>query len=325
VWLIDCTDTAAIRVLREVMTAAPWVVHGGAHDIEILERVLGAVPSRIWDTQIMAGLIDVAFPSSFLRLVETYTNVTLDKGATLTDWKRRPLTTDQIAYAAADVEHLRPLYKRLRTLAEEMGRLDVIGAACDAAQEAAITGPVPHEVWRDLGAAWILDTLSATRLRELCAWREVIAKSDNQPARRIVSDGILLEFARRRPADIPDMVNNRRIPQGLIKKYGNAVLEALEHGERRLAFEPVPLVRRFSEEALLVDWVRTVLAVSGREEGWSVDLLAPKALLWDAILATSPLSDALFGWRSPLIADTVRRALSGQLTVRRTETGWDIR
>jgi hypothetical protein len=56
-----------------------------------------------------------------------------------------------------------------------------------------------------------------------------------------------------------------------------------------------------------------------------VDLLAPKALLWDAILATSPLSDALFGWRSPLIADTVRRALSGQLTVRRTETGWDIR
>lgn len=325
VWLIDCTDTAAIRVLREVLTAAPWVVHGGAHDIEILYRVLGAVPDRIWDTQIMAGLIDVAFPSSFLRLVETYTNVTLDKGATLTDWKRRPLSDAQIAYAAADIEHLRPLFKRLRDIATDMERLDIIGDACDAARQSAVDGPLPHEAWRTLGAAWALDTLSATRLRELCAWREGVAKSDNQPARRIISDGILLEFARRRPKDVTDMVNNRRIPQGLIKKYATAVLEVLEHGERRLAFEPVPLVQRFSEEAALVDWVRTVLTLVGREQGWSVDLLATKALLWDAVLCDSTIPDSLFGWRSPLIASTVRKALSGDLVVRRSPTGWDIR
>lgn len=325
VWLIDCTDTSAVRVLREVLTAAPWVVHGGAHDIEILHRVLGAVPPRIWDTQIMAGLVDVAFPSSFLRLAETYNNVTLDKGATLTDWKRRPLTDAQIAYAAADIDHLRPLYKRLHAIATDMNRLDIIGDACDAARQSALTGPVPQAVWRDLGAAWALDTLSATRLRELCAWREGVAKADNQPARRIVSDGILLEFARRRPADLTDMVNNRRIPQGLIKKYGTAILEVLEHGERRLAFEPVPLIQRFSDEALAVDWVRTVLALRGRQEGWSVDLLAPKALLWDAVLAESPIPDALFGWRASLIGSTVRRALSGELVVGRNKTGWDIR
>lgn len=325
IWLIDCTDTAAIRALRDVMTAAPWVVHGGARDIEILQRVLGATPPRVWDTQIMAGLVDVAFPSSFLRLAQTYTDVTLDKGATLTDWKRRPLTAAQLAYAAADIEQLRPLYKRLRELAVSKGRLEVIGAACDAARDAAITGPVPHEVWRNLGAAWALDTLSATRMRELCAWREEIARSQNQPPRRIVSDGILLEIARRRPHDTSDMVANRRIPQGLIKKYGDTLLEILDHGERRLAFEPVPLIQRFSEQALLVDWVRTVLALRGQQESWSVDLLAPKTLLWDAVLSSAPIPDELFGWRTSLIGSTVRQALAGDLTIRRTRTTWDIR
>ena len=39
-----------------------------------------------------------------------------------TDWSRRPLTPKQIAYALADVTHLRTVYLKLAKLLEDSGR-----------------------------------------------------------------------------------------------------------------------------------------------------------------------------------------------------------
>mgnify|MGYP002039704983 CR=1 FL=1 len=172
VWLVDCADLEPLSALGPVMRSAPWVVHGGTHDIAILHRALGGVPDRVWDTQIMAGLVCTAFPGSFQSLVQDVLATHLDKGATLTNWKRRPLSEEQLQYARADVVWLRPLAARLFDQLDTLSRRDIAGAACDAAREQALEGPEPDEAWRRLHAARSLDPERASILRELAAWRE---------------------------------------------------------------------------------------------------------------------------------------------------------
>ena len=52
--------------------------------------------------------------------------VSLAKGHTRTDWTRRPLSADQLEYAADDVRYLAQLYANLRSALEQEGKLGYI-------------------------------------------------------------------------------------------------------------------------------------------------------------------------------------------------------
>ena len=78
------------------------VLHAAQQDLDVLTHAVGAVPRHIYDTQIAAGFIGYATPS-LVVLVQGELGETPAKGDRLTDWLRRPLTTTQMEYAAADV------------------------------------------------------------------------------------------------------------------------------------------------------------------------------------------------------------------------------
>src|SRR5207237_1127158 len=98
------------------------VAHAAEQDLEVLLHACGAVPSRLFDTQVAAGFLGLSSPS-LATLVERFVGVRLPKGDRLTDWTRRPLTTAQLAYAAADVTHLLEARQTIRRELEGRGRL----------------------------------------------------------------------------------------------------------------------------------------------------------------------------------------------------------
>ena len=76
----------------------------------------------MFDIQIAAGFVGLGYPLSLVRLVERVVHHRISKGQTLTDWLRRPLTPEQLRYAADDVIHLPEMYKTLRASIEKAGR-----------------------------------------------------------------------------------------------------------------------------------------------------------------------------------------------------------
>src|SRR4051812_12243834 len=106
---VDVTPLA--KVLR---SPAMFVAHAADQDLEVLELACGAVPERIFDTQVAAGFLGLVSPS-LASLAEKLLGLRLLKGDRLTDWSRRPLTADQQDYAAADVAHLLEIAEVLRT------------------------------------------------------------------------------------------------------------------------------------------------------------------------------------------------------------------
>jgi ribonuclease D len=118
---IACVDPLALTVaqldpLLDLLydPAIIKVFHACSQDMEIFHLLRNELPAPVFDTQIAAPLLGYPVQASYARLVEDVLQVRLEKAHTRTDWSRRPLSPEQLDYAADDVRYLGPLYLDLR-------------------------------------------------------------------------------------------------------------------------------------------------------------------------------------------------------------------
>ncbi len=83
------------------------VFHSSRGDISVLKNSIGASFHNIFDTQIAHKLIyRISDQISYKKLVDFYFYKTLSKSQTNSDWEKRPLSKEQIQYAAEDIKYL---------------------------------------------------------------------------------------------------------------------------------------------------------------------------------------------------------------------------
>jgi ribonuclease D len=98
------------------------VFHAARQDIEIVWNLAKMVPAPLFDTQVAAMVCGFGDQVSYGELVQAVCKIPVDKSSRFTDWSRRPLTEAQVAYALADVTHLRDVYRSLRARLDKSGR-----------------------------------------------------------------------------------------------------------------------------------------------------------------------------------------------------------
>ena len=103
-------------------TAVEKVFHAARQDIEIFVLRFGDVPRPLFDTQVAAMVAGFGDQVGYDSLVSALTGGHIDKAHRFSDWSARPLSPAQIAYAAADVTHLRHVYEHLRARLEKEGK-----------------------------------------------------------------------------------------------------------------------------------------------------------------------------------------------------------
>ena len=62
----------------------------------------------------MARFLGFANSAGLAKLVLHYLSIEMDKGATRTNWLKRPLSPVQLQYAAGDVWYLLPVYQKMQ-------------------------------------------------------------------------------------------------------------------------------------------------------------------------------------------------------------------
>jgi ribonuclease D len=82
----------------------------------------GAPLGPVFDTQVAAGLLGFPAQIGYAELVRQLLGVELAKGHARTDWARRPLSAEQLAYAADDVRYLPALAALLAERLTAAGR-----------------------------------------------------------------------------------------------------------------------------------------------------------------------------------------------------------
>jgi ribonuclease D len=152
-WVVD-PFAVDVRPLGPVLAAAPaLVLHGADYDVRCLKREYGFVLPALFDTMAAARRLGRA-GLGLSALVEEQFGVRLSKDFQRSDWGRRPLTVEQVSYAALDTHFLLPLHEVLARELRARGLWD------EAAQEfgrIAAVEPRPRvfdpEGWRKMKGA----------------------------------------------------------------------------------------------------------------------------------------------------------------------------
>jgi ribonuclease D len=210
--------------------AVTKLLHAGHGDLALLGHLYGARGANVLDTQIAAAFLGLGEQVGYAPLVERLLGVKLDKTSQFTQWARRPLTPEQLAYALDDVRYLPRLWQELSRRLAGRGRLGWVEEESRRMAETASRRLPPEETYRRLKGWSNLNPRQLGALRALAAWREREALSGNKPPSWILQEGPLLALARRPPKSEAALEEVRGVSEGTARRYGRDILAALRQG-----------------------------------------------------------------------------------------------
>lgn len=300
VWLVDPLAVADLTPLTPVFAEMrPLVLlHAGDNDLSHLKRRYGFGFRSIFDTAIAARFLG-GKALGLDTLLTTWLGVTLPPSRQRDDWSARPLTPAQLAYAAADVQHLFALKTRLTEELRAVGRLSWVEEECAALAAQILPERAPDpEAWMYVKGARELSARSLAALRELYELRESLARAADRPPFKILSEDILLELARTLPADSAALATVRGVTPRVIGRWGGALLAAIERA-RTLDERALPQWPRRPRPSVpgavsrRIEALRKWRAASTERLGLEPGLLLPNRLI-SVIAEAAPRSmDAL--------------------------------
>ena len=239
----------------EITDLTPWwdlmtddrttiIVHGGQAEVKFCLEATGQAPRRLVDVQLAEGLRSTSYPLGYDALVQRVLDVRPQKGSqTRTDWRRRPLSADQIKYALRDAEFLPKIWEIQRKDLQGRGR-----AAWAAAEFVRFVRQLaedhrrgPHEKLSGLSKLSRRDLAVA---QEVAAWRWAEAEEKNKPVRRVLRDDLVIDLAKRQPETEEELVAPRDLNRGDIRRSAPDILAAIERGRSVPEEELPPRVRR---------------------------------------------------------------------------------
>lgn len=298
--------------------AVPKVFHAARQDIEIFVLKFGAVPQPLFDTQIAAMVAGFGDQVGYDALVSALTGGSIDKAHRFSDWSARPLSASQIAYAAADVTHLREVYTKLRARLEQDGRLDWVAEDMAELADPATYRADPETMWQRLRPR------SNNRrflglLKAVAAWREREAQRVNIPRQRLLKDEVLLEVAATAPDTAEGLARARGVSRGFAEGRTGASLLAVIEAAKTAPDTNLPEVPRdrngVRPSPALVALLKVLLAAKCEEHHVAAKLVASS----DDIdrLAGEEADDipALHGWRREVFGNDALALKQGQVAL----------
>jgi len=228
VGLIDPLAITDLEPLYSLLydTSITKVFHSARQDFEIFYHLKGKLPAPLFDTQIAANLRGYDDQIGYANLVKDVLDVDLAKSQTRTDWKRRPLSPEQLHYAADDVIYLGPLYELLLGKLTEFGQLPQLQEQCLALNRPELYEPDPESMWQKIKIREVkkFSDPSMAVFKHLASWRELTARRKNRPRKWIIKDHALVAIARELPADLDTLSRLDGIDTNVMKRYGNELL-----------------------------------------------------------------------------------------------------
>jgi len=299
------------------------VLHSCSEDLLVFFAFTGMLPVSVFDTQIAAALLGEGLSLSYQNLVIKRFNIELPKSETRSDWLQRPLTPEQLEYAALDVAYLVETCEQQQESLASLGRDSWITEECERMKrqyDTEFTGDFSL-YYQNFKAAWQFSAQRLAALQKLAAWREERARKRDKPRNWILKDTALYAIAasmctsRAQLAAIDDVSDN------FIRHEGDQVLELVSQARSLPEAdcpEPLPKPLNSSAKQKLKAAQARVEAIAG-ELGLAPELLARKKTLLALMHASKPqhsdnnepleIPDELQGWRKPLVLDALLEIL----------------
>jgi|SRR5579859_7039675 len=312
VWCVDTLRAGELEALVAPLTAATprKVIHAARQDLEAFYLTVKRVISPVFDTQIAAGCVGLKPQIGYAELVKTLLGVELTKGQTRTDWSKRPLSADQLKYAADDVRYLNEIAERLTERLKSLGRERWAAEDCAALADAKLYEPDSERAWRRLRGLNQLPPPARPRARALAVWREQAARGRDLPRGWIVDDAGIFKLAVANPDSREAISAALSLPRPMNEGLAHGLLEALRRSppedaaEREIVRDPRPT----PEQRALIDRLAGVVDAQAAALDVSAEILAPRGELKALALGARDVP-SLAGWRREQVGERLLTVL----------------
>ncbi|NXO04235.1 EXOSX protein, partial [Rhinopomastus cyanomelas] len=215
-FIIDTLELRSdMNILNETFTdpAIVKVVHGADSDVEWLQKDFGLYLVNMFDTHQAARLLNLG-RHSLDHLLKLYCSIDTDKQYQLADWRIRPLPEEMIRYARDDTHYLLYIYDKVREALWERGneqptQLQIVwqrskDICLKKYMKPLFTDESYLELYRKQKKHLNTQQLAAFRL--LFAWRDRMARQEDESTGYVLPNHMLLKIAEELPKE----------PQGVI-------------------------------------------------------------------------------------------------------------
>jgi ribonuclease D len=309
IWCVDTLRVGPLEPLMKALTAAGTrkLLHAARQDLEAVYLTSKGILSPVFDTQIAAGCVGLKPQIGYAELVKTLLDVTLPKGQTRTDWSKRPLTAEQLEYAADDVRYLSAVADALGEKLDRLNRMHWVIEDCRALEHRDLYEPDLTKSWQRIrGIAQLAPAIRA-RAKVIAIWRERLARDRDLPRAWILDDAALFAIAHSGPETAAALESvkplNERFATSLL-----ADLAAVAQAEPE-DLTPARDARPTPEQKALIESLNKVVDARAQELQVSAEVLAPRGEIKSIALGNRD-SPAFQGWRAEEIGQRLLQALT---------------
>lgn len=319
---VACVDPLAIADLTPLLEAIynpniTKVLHSCRQDLEIFFQITGKIPQPIFDTQIAAPLLGFQENPGYAMLVSSFLNINLSKAHTRADWSERPLSPDQIQYAADDVIYLCKIYTIMCEQLEKLGRLNWLESDFALLNNPELYQLSPENAWLKIRGKNKLTGRQLSILQTLSEWRERTAQTENKPRNWLLPDDMLLELGKLQPVTTADLAKVRNINERSVNRHGKVICELIDAARQR---PPKPLhekdgpSKKTQQHEAIMDVLSAVVRIRAEENSLNPVILATRKDL-EQLLFGEEDSLLLQGWRYNMAGEELQGLLQGKYTL----------
>lgn len=318
---VACVDPIALPNLDTLFEAIynPNIVkvfHSCRQDLEIFFQITGKLPEPVFDTQIAAPLLGFQDNPGYAMLVSSLLNVNLTKAHTRADWSKRPLTADEIDYAADDVIYLCQIYSIMTQKLTALGRIDWLKQ--DFAE---LTNPAHYEVkpeksWLRIKGQNKLTGKQLSIIQTLAEWRERTAQAEDRPKNWLLRDELLFDLAKLQPETVADLATVRGINERAVQRYGKELCQLITDAKNR---PPIPLTlkdrpaKKTQQQEAILDILTALVRIRAEENELNPSILASRKDLEALLFNGDDECPLLHGWRYTMAGRELVGLLKGEL------------
>jgi ribonuclease D len=219
------------------------IVHACSEDIEVLYyKYPQAHINNIFDTQIGLAFLGYGLQVGYQKALKDFLDIDISKAETRSDWLARPLSSEQLQYAASDVEYLPQLYDVVVDGLNAKGLLAYCQEDSALMLKEGASVPVLTQLYKQFSNAWQLNRRQLSLLHTLTMWRETSARLNNIPRTFVLKNHTLMSIVQNLPQTLAQLARIEDLHPKTYQKHGPMLLEMVKTAQNKHQDKCPPLL-----------------------------------------------------------------------------------
>ncbi len=228
VFLLDGTTLDLSEFWEKIFKAQQNIFHACSEDVDLIYHYSqNKALENVFDTQIAMSFLGHGLQVSYQNALKQVLDIDIEKDQTRSDWLARPLTPEQMNYAANDVLYIMKLAEKVKTELHQKSLYECAIEDCNSLTHEIATDTPFELLYLDVGN-YRHSRRQLMQLQQVAIWREQMVKALNLPRSFILKNSTMIDLVEKNPKNTFQLSNVKNIRPNVVREHGKTILDLLK-------------------------------------------------------------------------------------------------